>query len=259
MKLRKLLSTVALLPLVTVIACGGGAEEATEPAAEEPAAPAATTPDLSEAGAVAGNVTFAGTAPEPQAIQMAADPFCQSAHSEAVMQSPVMVNADGGLMNVVVHVQGGLESYTFETPGDSVMLDQEGCMYDPHVLALQTGQTLVVRNSDDTLHNVNVQPANNPGFNQGQPVAGMTLERQFPNAEVGIPARCDVHPWMGAFINVFAHPYFSVSGEDGAFELGDLPPGDYVIEAWHESLGTQTQSVTVAPNEDATVSIGFEG
>jgi len=87
----------------------------------------------------------------------------------------------------------------------------------------------------------------------------MTLEKTFENAEVGIPTRCDVHPWMAAFINVFDHPYFAVSGDDGSFAIDQLPPGDYVIEAWHETLGTQTQSVTVAPSETGSLAIDFSG
>lgn len=260
MDLRKLLSAVTVLSLVFVVACGGGDEaENAEPATTEEAAPAASAPDLSNAGGVEGMVTYAGEAPDAEPIAMAADPFCQAAHSDAVMSTPVLVGADGGLQNVVVHVSGGLDGYTFEMPADSVTLDQQGCLYNPHVIALRAGQTMVVRNSDDTLHNVNIQPSNNAPLNQGQPVAGMTLEKVFENAEVGIPARCDVHPWMGAFISVFDHPYFAISGTDGAFSIGDLPPGDYVIEAWHETLGSQTQSVSVAPNETGSLSIGFEG
>lgn len=258
MEFRKLLSLVTVLALFGVAACGGGEEAAStsEPTTSEPAA---TAPDLSNAGGVDGMVMFSGDAPSADPVAMAADPFCQSSHSDAVMQAPVMVTADGGLRNVVVHVAGGLDGYTFDTPSEAIELDQQGCLYDPHVLSLQTGQTLIVRNSDDTLHNVNVQPSNNSPFNQGQPVAGMTLEHTFENPEVGIPARCDVHPWMGAFISVFEHPYFAVSGDNGEFSIGQLPPGDYVIEAWHETLGTQTQSVTVAPNETGSITIGFEG
>ena len=87
----------------------------------------------------------------------------------------------------------------------------------------------------------------------------MSIEKVFDNAEVGIPARCDVHPWMSAFINVFNHPYYAVSAADGSFTIDNLPPGDYVIEAWHETLGTQTQSITVAPNETAAAGISFGG
>jgi len=250
-------AALALLVPFAAAACGGAEEaDAPAPATSEPAA---TAPDLSNAGGVAGSATFAGEAPGSEAIQMAADPFCQSAHSDTVVNSPVMVDAEGGLMNVVVHISGGLEGYAFSEAADQAVLDQTGCVYDPHVLALQTGQTILIRNSDDTLHNVNVQPGSNAAFNQGQPLAGMELERTFDNAEVGIPARCDVHPWMGAFISVFDHPYFSVSTETGAFSIPQLPPGDYVIEAWHETLGTMTQNVTVAPNETASVSIEFGG
>jgi len=254
MNSRKLAAFALLVPFAAA-ACGG-AEEAAAPDATANE-PAATAPDLSDAGGVAGSTLFTGEAPSADAIQMAADPFCQTAHSDAVMSTPVMVDADGGLMNVVVHISGGLEGYAFPDAMDQATLDQAGCVYEPHVLAMQAGQTLIIRNSDDTLHNVNVQPADNPAFNQGQPLAGMEIERTFENAEVGIAARCDVHPWMGAFISVFDHPYFSVSSEAGAFSIPMLPPGDYVIEAWHETLGTMTQNVTVAPNETAAVSIEF--
>lgn len=255
MYLRKFAALTLLIPFAAA-ACGG-AEEAATPAAPASDEPAATAPDLSQAGGIAGSVTFTGETPASEAIQMAADPFCLSAHSEAVMSTPVMVDADGGLMNVVVHISGGLEGYAFPDAVEQAVINQTDCMYEPHVLAMQTGQTIVIRNSDDTLHNVNVQPTNNPAFNQGQPLAGMELERIFENAEIGIPARCDVHPWMGAFISVFDHPYFSVSTEAGAFSIPQLPPGDYVIEAWHETLGTLTQNVTVAANETAAVSIEF--
>ncbi len=257
MNVRKLLSLAALIPLLTLVACGGGEESSGPEAAPESDAPAVMAPDLSNAGNVSGTISFTGDAPAATEIALAADPFCQAAHSDAVTISPVLVDADGGLMNVVVHVSGGLEGYSFDVPSDVPVLNQTGCIYDPHVLAVRAGQRFTVLNSDNTLHNVNVQPADNRAFNQGQPMVGMELEKVFDNPEIGVPVRCDVHPWMSAFINVFDHPYFAISGADGAFSIDQLPPGEYTIEAWHETLGTQTQSVTVAPNETAEISISF--
>ena len=258
MQQRKFATVVAMIALVVVGACGGGGGDDAAPAPDT-SAPAATAPDLSDAGGISGMVMLAGDAPAAETVQMAADPFCQTAHSSAVMSSPVMADAAGGLMNVVVHIAGGLEGYSFPAASGSATIGQQGCIYDPHVVALRAGQTLTILNDDDTLHNVNVQPSDNAAFNQAQPLAGMTIEKVFDNAEVGIPARCDVHPWMSAFINVFDHPYFAVSGTDGSFSIDNLPPGDYVIEAWHETLGTQTQSITVAPNETAAAAISFGG
>lgn len=259
MNVRKLLSVMALVPLLTAVACGGGEDASAPAAAPEPSAPAASAPDLSNAGSINGTITFTGDAPAAQEVSLAADPFCQTAHSDGLTSNAVMVDANGGLMNVVVHVSGGLGNYSFDVPTEAVLLDQNGCAYNPHVIALRTDQQLKIRNSDDTLHNVNVQPANNQAFNAGQPIAGMERDEVFANAEMFIPARCDVHPWMGAFISVFDHPYFGVSGADGAFSLDQLPPGEYVIEAQHETLGTQTQTVTVAPNEATEISISFGG
>jgi plastocyanin len=251
--------------MVAVIACGGGGEA---PTAEAPAGGAATAPaggemidpaTIADAGAVTGTVQFAGTDPEVQVIQMAADPYCLSSHSGEVTAQRVMVNANGTLAQIFVYVKEGLEGKTFPVPTEKVTLDQHGCMYVPHIIGVQTGQTLVVHNSDDTLHNVNAQPSNNPGFNIGQPMAGMEYEHTFENPEIMIPVKCDVHPWMAAFIGVLPHPYFAVTDAEGGFSIDHLPPGDYVLEAWSEGLGTQTINVTVAPNETAEASFTFGG
>jgi plastocyanin len=228
--------------MVAVIACGGGGE-----------AP------IADAGGIAGTVQFAGTDPELQVIQMSADPYCLSSHSGAVTAQRVVVNANGTLAQIFVYVKEGLEGMSFPVPSESALLDQQGCMYVPHVIGLQVGQTLTVRNSDDTLHNVNAQPANNPGFNIGQPLAGMTYEHTFENPEIMIPVRCDVHPWMAAYIGVVPHPYFAVTDAEGGFSIDRLPPGDYVLEAWSEGLGTETINVTVAPNETAEANFTFGG
>jgi hypothetical protein len=260
---RKFLAVaVALLPMVAVIACGGGGDA---PTAEAPAAstPAATGGEMidpatiADAGGITGSVQYAGGDPEVQVIQMAADPYCLSTHAGDVSLQRVMVNENGSLSQIFVYVKEGLEGKTFPVPSEAARLDQQGCMYIPHVIGVQTGQTLFIRNSDDTLHNVNAQPTNNTPFNVGQPMAGMEAEYTFDNAEIMIPVRCDVHPWMSAFIGVVANPYFAVTDAEGTFSIDHLPPGDYVLEAWSEGLGTQTINVTVAPNETAEASFTF--
>jgi len=134
-----------------------------------------------------------------------------------------------------------------------------GCMYTPHIVGAMTNQKIKVRNSDGVLHNVNARPASNPGFNIGQPVKGMESERSFASAEVMIPVKCDVHPWMSGFIGIQDHPYFAVTGDDGSFTLPNLPPGDYEIEAWHEKFGTAVQKVTVGAKESKAVEFTFKG
>ena len=255
---RTFLQLFAALPLAAALACGGG-DSTPSDSATTAATPAATTPDLTDAGGIVGGVSFSGTAPTAHTVQMDADPYCLLAHSEQVQQTPVVVDEGGGLANVFVYVKEGLEGMIFPGPTEPIYLDQNGCLYTPHVIAVRTGQSLIVKNSDDTLHNINVQPQNNPAFNIGQPIAGMETEKSFPNTEIGIPARCDVHPWMSGFIGVFDHPYYAVSAGGGSFSIDRLPAGDYVVEAWHESLGTRTQNVTVSPNETTEISFDFEG
>ena len=255
--IRRFLLMMVILLLVA--ACGGDDKE------EETAAPAssgeevAAVVDAATAGAITGKVLFEGTPPEPQLIQMDAEPVCQEQYTEGPFSEEVVVNDNGTLRYVFVYVKEGLGDLKFPTPKDPVVLDQKGCRYIPHVLGLQTNQPLIIRNSDPVLHNIHPTPKNNRGFNLGQPKQGLEATKTFSKPEVMIPVGCDVHGWMSAYIGVLDHPYFAVTGADGSFELPNLPPGEYVIEAWHEKYGTQTMTVTIGEKETKTIEFTFQG
>src|SRR6202041_2737192 len=166
--------------------------------------------------------------------------------------------ANGGLANAVIYVSDGLGTRTFEPPSEPVVFEQKGCQYKPHVLALQANQKLDVVNSDETTHNIHPNPANNREWNMTQP-HGVPLEDSFAREEIAIPVKCNVHPWMKGYIAVFKHPFFAVTGKDGNFDLSNLPPGTYTIKAWHEKLGTSTQTVVIGANETKEISFVFKG
>jgi len=243
---------LALLTGVFAAACGGGSQEtaAPPPPVENPVDPAT-------AGSVAGKVTFEGAAPKLSPLRMDSDPNCAQQSATAPDES-VVVGGDGALQNVFVYVKDGLGSLRFPVPSTAVVLDQKGCRYVPHVLGAQVGQRVEVLNSDPTLHNVHAVPMANREFNTGQPIPGMKHIHQFTAREVMVPFKCDVHPWMRAYVGVLDHPFFAVTGADGSFELKGLPPGTYTIEAWHETLGTQTQMVTIGAKETGTVAFSFK-
>jgi hypothetical protein len=119
------------------------------------------------------------------------------------------------------------------------------------------GQQLEIQNSDPLLHNIKAVPTKNRGFNISQPTEGMKTTRTFNTPEVMVPLQCNVHGWMNAYAGVMSHPYFAVSGRDGAFEIKGLPAGTYELEAWHEKLGTKTMQVTVGENESKTADFAF--
>lgn len=235
-----------------VTACGEApeGEEATE--GEEVEMPF----DVATAGDVQGMVMFEGDAPAPQPLDMASEPECEEHWDGEAMREEVQV-ADGHLADVFVYVKEGLEDMTFPAERESTLIDQRGCRYAPTVSGAMTGQTVVFRNSDPVMHNINSTPSINRGFNFSQPAQDMENEREFAQPEVMIPIRCDVHGWMQAYLGVVPHPYHAVSGEGGSFDLSELPPGEYVIEAWHAVLGTQEQTVTVETGETAEVSFTF--
>lgn len=253
MQHRTMWAFASALVLVVAVACGGGSEPA--PATDAAPAPAAAAIDPATVGSISGGITLEGTAPEAETIRMASDPSCVAAAGDDTESEYYVVGESGGLGNVFVHVTEGLEGRSFPVPADIVELDQDGCRYRPHVFGIQVGQTLEVINGDPTLHNIHARPAVNEEFNTGQPIEGMRYERVFTEAEVMVPFQCDVHGWMNAFVGVVDHPFFAVTGADGSFDLSGLPPGDYVVEAWHEELGSQTQNVTVG--ESATAELNF--
>ena len=130
-------------------------------------------------------------------------------------------------------------------------------MYEPHVLALQANQPVEVTNDDPTTHNIHPLPANNREWNKAE-IPGSKIEETFPRPEIGIPVKCNVHPWMKGYVAVFKHPFFAVTGKDGSFALNNLPPGTYTIQAWHEKLGTTTQTITIGANESKNIDFVFK-
>lgn len=251
MKKISLLMAFALIVAVLAVGCGGGSEQSAAPAQQADSAPAATGD-----GSVEGSAMYINGDPDA-AIGMDADPVCASMHPGEVHTEKVVTDDNGNLANVFVYVKSGLEGKSFPAPGTAHLLDQLGCQYSPHVSGMQVGQKLVIRNSDPTLHNVHARPSSNKEFNQGQPFQGMELEHTFDKAEVMVPFKCDVHPWMRSYMAVLDHPFYGVTGEQGGFGIENLPAGDYVLEAWHEEFGTQTVEVTVRDGEPAQVSFDF--
>ena len=248
---------LAVAALTRMVACGGGdgqsasAPEGTADTAPQSAPPAAT----GGSGRISGKATYANGDPDTR-IAMDADPVCASLHGDAVHTEKVVHDGSGNLANVFVYVKEGL-SGSYPPPGDSHVLDQVGCQYHPHVSGMQVSQKLIIRNSDPTLHNVHAMPTINKEFNMGQPFQGMELEHTFDQSEVMVRFKCDVHPWMSSYMGVLDHPFFSVSGTDGSYSIDNLPPGDYVVEAWHEELGTQTQNVTVDASGEVEATFDF--
>ncbi len=253
---RGRIATLAVGALVAA-GCGGGGGDAGGAGGGEEAAPAAQASpvDPATAGNVSGMVMFEGQAPAMAAIDMSDEPTCAQKYSTPPTEQTVLVSG-GHLANVFVYVKEGLGALTFPVPSTATVIDQNGCRYVPHVSGVQVGQNLTFRNSDGLLHNINATPTENRGFNISQPV-NMETSRTFNAPEVMIPIRCDVHGWMGAYVGVLSHPYHAVTGSGGTFALNTLPPGDYVIEAWHERYGTQTANVTVATGQTAQVSFTF--
>jgi hypothetical protein len=257
MSLKAFVRVLLLGSVPLAIACGGG--EAPKPAAApagEAAAPAAAT----GSGSVTGKIAFDGTTPAPEKVKLSADPKCAAMHKDGLERATIH-GTDGGLADVLVYVKSGL-SGSYPVPAEPVLLDQKGCDYTPHMVAMVAGQKLRIRNSDDTLHNIHPRPQANTEFNVGQPRQGMESEKSFDTAEMLIPVGCDVHPWMRAYISVLSNPFFAVTGDDGTFEIKGLPAGEYEVEAVHGKLGKDkavSGKVTVKDGEAARLDLTIKG
>jgi hypothetical protein len=207
---------------------------------------------LTFAGDVSGTVKLDGAAPEQKPIDMSGVQQCNDMHPDPVMEENV-VAANGMLANVVVSVKKeDSPDLTGEQPKDVAMIDQSGCMYKPHVLAMMGGQDLVVKNSDNFLHNIHSLSEKNPSFNKAQPQKNDGEKMaDAPKVPEYFHVKCDVHPWMSCYVAVFDHPFFSVSGADGKWTIKNLPDGDYTLHAWHEKLGEQDKKVTIKDGKPA--------
>ncbi len=222
--------------------------------------------DAPNSATITGVVLFSGTKPPAKPIaDIAGSAFCQEQHKGSIpVRDNFLFGKNGDrdtLQNVLVYVSKGLEGKEFEPPKTPVLLDQVGCMYYPHVVAVMTGQTLTIRNSDATLHNVMCTPRDNPPFNIGMPVPGGTTNLVFKAPEMKMNAKCFMHPWMSSYIHVLDNPFFAVTGADGTFTIKGLPPGEYEISVLHEASlmdpAPATATVTVTAGDKKEIEFTY--
>ncbi|SPE34484.1 conserved exported hypothetical protein [Candidatus Sulfopaludibacter sp. SbA3] len=259
--MKKIWIGVGVACALTLAGCGGSSDTAkTEtPAATAPAGGGDAVPDEANGATVTGKVAFEGTAPKMATLDMSDKPDCAKAHSTPVKSQDVVVNANGTLKNTFVWVKAGLPDKQWKIPTTSVPLDQHGCLYEPHVLGVMAGQNIEIKNSDPTNHNIHPAATVNADFNQSQSPGTPPIMKSYARQEVMIPVKCNVHPWMRAYIGVVSHPFFAVTGDDGTFTIKGLPPGTYTIEIVHEKYGKQEQQVTVGAKDSKTVDFSVKG
>jgi plastocyanin len=255
--MKKIWMGIGVVYAVTLVGCGGGTEKTEAPKAADGGAPAASAggaaamPDEANGGTITGKVAFDGAKPAMKAIDMSAVPACTRGHSGQKSEE-VVINDNNTVKYAFVWIKSGLPDKTWQVPTTTVSLDQNGCMYAPHVIGIMAGQNIEVKNSDPTNHNIHPQPTVNNDWNESQAPGSEPKMKTFARQEVMIPVKCNIHPWMRSYIGVVGHPFFAVTGADGTFTLKGLPPGTYTVQVWHEKYGTQDQTVTVGAKESKT-------
>lgn len=253
--------TIALPVMSFFIACGGGEQTAEKPAEQEtkPAETAAAggayeAMTVSNGGTIAGKVTFAGAIPAKQKLQITKD--VNVCGKEPHYKEDLVVSGDKSLANVVVSIADISKGKSIDTMGDSFVMDQNGCVFKPHVTMLPAGVPCTILNSDGILHNIHTYSEKNPPINVAQPGFKKRMSQTFDEPEI-IRVACDVHNWMCAYIVVTGHPYYAKTDANGKFELSNVPAGTYTVEYWHETLGKQTAEVTVPAGSSVEANIEF--
>ena len=209
--------------------------------------------DPATAGSVSGTITFQGPAIKLPPLDMSADPACPA---QPQTSDAIVINQEK-LANVFVYVKGGLPAGKLPVPTQPAILDQKGCRYVPHILGVMAGQPLRITNSDAADHNVHAMATTNAAWNESQKPKDPAIMKTFSKPEMMVAMQCNQHPWMRAYVNVMAHPYYAVSAPDGKFEIANLPPGEYTLVAVHERFGEQTVKVKVAPKQSAQADFTF--
>lgn len=245
----------AFLICCTALALAGCSRQKTSQSA--PAGPIVTL-DAGTVGEIKGTIVLQGAPPAPQKILLSGEPECAQLNPNSLLSPVVTTGPNNALANVAVYIKSGLANYHFDAPQSPVELEQKNCMYQPRVLALMTNQLLDIQNEDPIQHNVHPTPRQNPAFNMTQVIHGAPIQRRFANPELAIRFMCNLHPWMRAYIFVFSHPYFDVTTTTGTFDIKNVPPGTYTIEAWQEKYGTRDQTVILGPKETKQIRFTFK-
>ena len=240
--------TLILLSLLPILSCSPSTKNSPSPVYSAPEHPAK----------IQGQILFEGSFPKAVRLNMAGEAECHAVHTQPVFSQNFLVNSEGGLENVFVWIKEGLKSRHPPPPPDPVHLDQIGCLYVPGVVGVQAGQSLEISNSDPLTHNVHPIPKVNYEWNRTQRSGASALQLTYTEPELMIPVKCNLHPWMRAYINVVPHPFFSVTGEDGRFEIEGLPAGSYVLEAIHATAGKLELPIILTPEKITRVTLSFE-
>ena len=206
-------------------------------------------------GTITGKVTYTGTPAKMKPIDMSKEPSCAKMYTTPPMAETVVAGPGDTLADVVVYVSAGVPDDP--APSSAAVFTQKGCRYIPHVLAFQVNQELKIVNEDQTSHNIHPLPKLNREWNKSQPPGTPAISEKYDKAEF-IPVKCNVHPWMHGNFAVMKNSHYSVTGDNGTFTLGNLPPGKYTITAWQESYGDQSQDVTISGGETKTISFVFK-
>lgn len=239
----------AIVAVILIAGCSGNPK----PRSESPA-PKVEVPN---AGSISGKVNFSGEPPAMKTIDMSATPACAQQHAAPQRSEELVVNGNHTLKFVFVWLKSGVPERNWPAPGAPAVLDQIGCMYEPHVIGVMVNQEVRFGNSDPTNHNIHPLPRLNAEWNESEAPKTSDLVKRFSKQEVMVPVKCNIHPWMRAYIGVVSHPFFAVTGDDGSFTLKGVPPGKYIVEAWQERLGRKEVEVTIGPKEDKTVDFDF--
>ena len=212
----------------------------------------------STTGSLSGNVKYDGKVPKPKPLKMDADPVCGAAHESKVLSESFIVDDNMNLKNVLVWLKDvKYDGKTEETPA---ILDQKGCVYIPHVLGVMKGQKVIIKNSDETLHNIHSMAEKNEQFNFAMPRVVKEKETSFNSVEEPFYIKCDVHPWMKSWVLVQDHPFFAVTDENGNYKIDNIPPGTYEVIAWQEKFKMKRsilQTVVIKDSSETTQDFVF--
>lgn len=274
---ERLLAPAALFVAasITLTGCGGGGSRRV--ASRQPPPPAAGTGtgtgtttaapasnvakkpiDKSTLGTIEVTVIYAGDPKKNKKVKMGSDANCVSDGEAESREEKFIRNANNSMANAVVHLSQGWDQWEVDDAKDTVLMDQKGCKYVPHVASVQTKQSIEFKNSDPTLHNIHPKPKKNKEMNKATS-AGASITHAFKRPELGIPVKCDVHPWMRSYISVFKHPWHAVTPEgDGKASIFSVPAGKYKVRSWHEALGESKEvEVMVTAGKTSAVTINL--